>query len=335
MVAYALRRLVAAILSLIAATAFTFVLVDASSDPLADLRLRQPPVPERTMEEVRERLYLDRSPPERYWLWLTGIGSTHGDIGLLRGRWGPSVRDLDVGTEVRDRAFVSLRLVGGAVVLMVGLGVVTGVVSAVRRYSRLDQGLTVMGFVGLAMPAFWLAALVKEAGVWANQRLGYRLFFTVGASAPDHAALGTWDRLLDTLGHLALPTLALTLTGYAIVSRYQRAAMLEVLDSDYVRLARAKGLAGAAVIGRHALRPSLNPVVTKAALIVSSALTGAVVVEVVFRWRGLGTFLVGSVQAADTYAVMAVVVLSGACIIVANLGADLLYGVLDPRVRDG
>jgi peptide/nickel transport system permease protein len=142
-----------------------------------------------------------------------------------------------------------------------------------------------------------------------------------------------WERMSDVAGHAILPTLTLMLTGYALISRFQRASMLEVLNSDYVRLARAKGLRNGKVMRRHALRTALIPVVTLTALTVSGALTGSVVVEFIFGWRGLGTFFLAALRDIDTFAMMAFIVFSGVLVIVANLIADLLYGVLDPRIR--
>jgi peptide/nickel transport system permease protein len=207
------------------------------------------------------------------------------------------------------------------------------VVSAVKQYSKVDHTLTFVGFLALAMPTFWLAALIKEAGVFVNQQVGNRLFATTGANSPLYYRMEGWDRLWDTLSHLMLPTLALMLTGYAAISRFQRASMLEVLNSDYVRLARAKGLRNRIVMRRHALRTALIPVATLAALTVSGALTGAVITETIFQWRGLGRFLVDGIRATDSFAVMAFLVLAGILVIAANLLADLLYGVLDPRIR--
>ena len=335
MLAYSLRRLLVTLPVLLAATLFTFLLVDISGDPLEPLRFAVPPVPEETIRAEEIRLYLDRSTLERYWLWLTGWGDTHGDIGLLQGHWGPSVSGTDIGEQISTRFWITFRLVGFATVAGLGLAVFTGVVSAIRQYSRLDHVLTFIGFLALAMPTFWLAALIKEMGVWANDQMGRRIFFTIGATSPTYDRMSWWEKVTDVGGHLILPTLTLMLTGYAVISRFQRASMLEVLNSDYVRLARAKGLRYSTVMRRHALRTALIPVVTLSALTVSGALTGSVIVEIIFRWRGLGTFFVDALNSIDTYAVMGFIVLSGTLIVLANLVADLLYGVLDPRIRYG
>jgi peptide/nickel transport system permease protein len=333
MLAYAARRLLLTIPILIAATVFTFVLVDLSGDPLAELVFAIPPVPEATIQAQEAKLYLDRSTPERYWIWLTGLGG-RGDIGLLQGKWGPSTRGVvDISTEVGDRFIITLRLVGAATVLSLLLAVITGVISAVRQYSKVDHVLTIFGFFALAMPTFWLAAWIKEAGVWVNQQVGTRIFRTFGAVSTTHFRLDGWDKYWDIISHMLLPTMALILTGYAALSRFQRASMLEVLNADYTRLARAKGLRNRVVMRRHALRTALIPVVTLSALAVAGALTGAVITETIFGWRGLGTFFLDAVNAVDAFAVMAFVVLAGVLVVLANLVADLLYGVLDPRIR--
>lgn len=335
MLAYTTRRLAYSVVVLIAATFFVFILASSTGDPLADLLLREPaPAPE-VIEARRQGLYLDRSALERYWLWLTGWGTSNGDIGLLQGKWGPSISGSSISAEIGDRFFITVRLVAAAIFLSFAAAVVTGVVSAVKQYSRLDHALTLFAFVGLAMPIFWIAALLKESGSWANENVfgGSTVFYTFGAASPQADQMGLAERVGDVSGHLVLPTLALVVNGYAAISRFQRASMLEVLNSDYVRLARAKGVPNRVVMRRHALRTALIPVVTLGTLATAGFLAGAVVTEVVFRWRGLGTYLAGSISSRDTYAVMAVVLLTGVLLIFFNLIADLLYGVLDPRIR--
>ncbi|MFC4564664.1 ABC transporter permease [Nocardiopsis mangrovi] len=334
MLVYTARRLAMAIPILLAASVLSFLLVDVSGDPLGELRAMQPPPPPETIAAEEERLYLDRSTPERYWLWLTGIGG-NGDIGLLRGEFGPSVEGpaFDIGATIAERFVITLRLIGIAVVLALGLAVISGVISAVRQYSKLDYTLTFIGFLALAMPTFWLGALIKEAGVWTNDQVGATIFYTIGAASPGAAALPAWERFADGFGHLILPTITLMLTGYAAWSRYQRTSMLEVLNSDYVRLARAKGLPNRVVMRRHALRTALIPLTTVTAVAIAGLIDGVILIEVVFQWRGLGDFFVESIRRNDSYALMGWLMLSGTIVIVANLIADLLYAVLDPRIR--
>lgn len=327
--------MLAAIPVLVAASALTFFLVDRATDPTAELALRQPPVPQGTIDATRAGLYLDRPVAERYWLWLTGIGDTNGDIGLLQGRWGPSVRDLDIGEELGHRFVVTVRLVAAALSVAFGAALVTGTWAAARRGSRLDRWLTGIGSLGLAVPTFWLAAILKEGGVWFNDRVGARVFATVGETSADHAQLSAVGRFGDVAGHLVLPALTIAIGAHAVLARHHRAAVLEVLDREHVTVARAKGLSEGQVLRRHVLRNALIPSTTVLSLIVAGTLTGAVIIERTFRWRGMGTFLLDAVAASDQYAILGFLVVATAVVVVSGLVADVLHGVLDPRVRRG
>lgn len=346
MLVFIVRRLLWAIPILIAASLLSFLLIDISGDPLAELR-EDPNVPQEAIQLEAERLYLDQERHVRYQLWMVGSGVevtssgvdvVHGndDIGLLRGEFGPSVRGevYQIGEEIAERFVLTLRLIGIAMVFALGLAIISGVISAVRQYSKIDYTLTFIGFLALAMPTFWLAALLQRGGVWANQELGTNLA-TYGDSSSPHIAqdFTPLESFADTAAHLVLPTLALMLTAYAQWSRYQRASMLEVLNSDYVRLARAKGLPNRVVMRRHALRTALIPLTSVAAIAVAGLIDGVIVIESIFQWRGLGTFFITAINERDAFALMGWLMLSGIIVIVANLIADLLYAVLDPRIR--
>ena len=328
MLGYVLRRLVASIPILFGSTIAAFGLVTVSGDPLASLKLANPRPPERVIQAEAHRLYLDRPLPEQYWLWLKGLVWEH--------TFGPSVHEgTQIGAELGSRGLVTLRLVVLAVALALVCAVVTGVVSAVRQYSRTDHTLSLLGLVFLSMPVFWFAILLKNAGIWLNQLTGLQLFFTIGDRSVVLADDSAWGRLTDLAGHLILPTIVLGLGGYAAWSRFQRAAMLEVLDSDHVRLARAKGLRPRQVLLRHALRTALIPLATVTALDTAALLGGAVITETVFGWHGLGEFLLDSIRDRDSYAVLGWMLVSAVIVVAFNLFADLLYGVLDPRIRQG
>jgi peptide/nickel transport system permease protein len=339
MLVYSVRRLFAVIPVLLAASIFVFLLVDLSGDPVAELifvaeATGEPLTPE-AIAQVQERLYRDRSTPERYLAWLFAFGQDNGDIGLLKGKFGPSVRGtaFDIGRDIGDRLLITLRLVGLATLLSIILGVVTGVISATRQYSKTDHAITFFGFLALAMPVFWFGVLIKQVGIWVNEALGVRIFFTVGSASPVTQGFTAWDTFADIFGHLILPTITLSLLGYAFFSRFQRASMLEVLNSDYVRLARAKGLRNRVVMRRHALRTAMIPVFTLITLAIAGAVDGAVITETVFQWNGLGRYFVENLQRTDTFAVMGFLMLTGVLVVFANLAADLLYAVLDPRIR--
>jgi peptide/nickel transport system permease protein len=288
--------------------------------------VRNPPAPPHTIELVRQRLSLDEPLWQRYLDWLVGV--------VTRGDFGPSVREgYDIGANLLERGLVTLRLVAVAMLIAIVFAIVTGVLSAVRQYSAFDYTVTFSGFVFLAMPSFWLALILKDLAVRYNHATGSTVFYTIGESSPDTSGYTTWQRVTDIAGHLALPTVALAVISYAAWSRFQRASMLDVLNSEYVRLARAKGLPWRRVLTRHALRTALIPLTTVTALDIAAILGGAVVTETVFNWNGLGRMLIEAVGRSDTNAVASWLLLTGFVVVLFNVLADVLYAVLDPRIR--
>jgi peptide/nickel transport system permease protein len=325
MVLFIVRRLLASIPVLLLSSMLVFAMVANAGDPLADLKGRNPPVPAQVIEVRRQQLLLDRPQPERYWHWARHF---------VRGDMGQSVRGLDVRPLLVRRVAVTLRMVLLAIALATLLAVAAGVVSAVRQYTAGDYLLTFAGFLLLSMPPFWVAAVLKEFGaIRLNRLLGHQWVFVVGHESPNLAGpLG--QRLADQAGHLLLPTLAIALASYASWSRFQRAAMLEVLGSDYLRMAKAKGLPRWRVTLVHALRTSLAPLVTVIAIDAAGILGGVFVVEQVFSWHGMGELLVQGILASDVNVVLACLMVSSTFVVLFNLAADILYAVLDPRVRD-
>ncbi len=323
MFAYIARRLLHTIPVVVIGSFATFLMVSAAGDPLGDLKAKQPPVSAAILAAETHRLRLDEPLLTRYWHWLSGIA---------RGDWGPSVNRIDIGHEIWQRLFVSVRLVVLAMFLAVFLALVIGVLSAVKRYSVVDYAFTFLGFLLLSMPAFWLAILLKQQAINANGVVGVSLFYTVGDSSIPPPS-GFVNGLRDVLGHLVLPTIVLAMTAFAPWSRYVRSSIIEVLQSDYVRLARAKGLSRRTVLVRHALRTALIPLTTVVGLDLAVLFSGAVITETVFQWRGMGSFLLTAVRDRDVYAVMAWLLVVSLIVILFNLIADLLYAVLDPRIR--
>ncbi|MDQ3760379.1 MAG: ABC transporter permease [Actinomycetota bacterium] len=324
MLAYAVRRVLVSVPILVLATFVVFVMVSLSGDPLSELKTRNPPPPPRTLELEAQRLHLDEPLLARYWRWLTGV---------VRGDFGPSVQSTQViGTELVDRFLVTFRLIAVAMLLAVVLAVVVGVISAVKQYSGTDYTFTFFGFLFLAMPSFWFAILLKEAGISFNDAVGKQVLFTIGDRSV-YLEGGAWASITDIVGHMILPTISLALLSFAAWSRFQRASMLEVLNSDYVRLARAKGLRRGTVMTRHALRTALIPLTTVTALDLGAIISGAIVTENVYQWRGAGSYLLESIQHYDTYAVAGWLLIAATFVILFNLAADLLYAVLDPRIR--
>jgi peptide/nickel transport system permease protein len=324
MLAFAVRRIVASIPILLIASFVVFLMASLSGNPLSWLLTRNPPPPPEAIAIEAHRLRLDRPLLERYWLWLTG---------LFRGDFGPSVQsNLDIGAEVFSRLAITLRLIAVAMLLALVLAVIVGVVSAVKQYSKTDYVATFLGFLFLAMPAFWLAILLKQWGIEFNNAVDEQVIYTIGATSVPPPE-GFWLQVADVAGHMVLPTISLALISYAAWSRYQRASMLEVMNSDYVRLARAKGLSRRRVMVKHALRNALIPLTTVTALDLAAIMNGAVLTETVFQWRGMGDLLLNAIHNDDVYVTMAWLLVSASIVILFNLFADLLYAVLDPRIR--
>jgi peptide/nickel transport system permease protein len=326
MLSFIIRRLLIAIPLVLLSSVLVFLLVANSGDPLADLKGRNPPVPEATIEARERQLGLDKPLPQRYVTWLGNF---------VQGDMGKSIRGVEVRPLLWQRLKITLRMVVLASIIAIVLAIGAGVLSAVKQYTPIDYTFTFLGFLFLSMPVFWLAALLKEYGaIRLNQVFGDQVVYTVGAETPNlTGGLGT--RLADWGGHLILPTVALALISFAAWSRYQRASMLDVLGSDYIRLARAKGLSRSRVMTRHALRNALIPLVTVVAIDMGAVLGGAIITEKVFAWQGMGALLFQGVETSDPNVLLAWLMVTSILVILFNLIADVLYAVLDPRIRYG
>lgn len=330
MFAYIVRRLLAAVPILLISSFIAFWVASVSADPVR-LRYegRNPPAPAATIANDRQWMRFDQGFFEQYWIWLKDL--------VTKGYFGPSInRNRDIGTELIDKSIITFRLVALAMLIALVLAVITGVLSATRQYSKLDHSFTFLGFLFLAMPSFWIAVLLKHGAIKVNDAIepstGTRPIPTISHEStllPD----GAWARLVDIGEHMILPTLSLALITYAAWSRFQRAAMLEVLNSDYIRLARSKGLKSRRVLVRHALRTALIPMTTVSALTIAAILGGAVITETVYQWRGMGYLLLTAVGEQDRYVMMGWLLVAGTVVVVGNVVADLLYAALDPRIR--
>ncbi|GAA3775224.1 ABC transporter permease [Streptomyces coacervatus] len=326
MLAYTVRRILVSIPVLIASTFIVFLVVVNAGDPVANFATsRQPPPSKAAVAAFSRHIHADEPAVQRYWNWITGV---------LHGDWGPSVQpNLDIGHDLFTRFRVTVTLVAAAMIIALILAVVFGVFSAIRQYTAADYTITFFGFLFLAMPVFWFAVLLKQAGIWFNEQTGSQFLGTIGEKSPYLEVDTAWNEFSDRIGHLVLPTITLALVSFASWTRYTRASMLEVLNSDYVRLARAKGLRRRTVMVRHALRTALIPLTTVTALDIAIILGGAVITETIFQWHGMGEMLVESAATVDVYRTMAWLLLSAVVVIGFNLIADLLYAVLDPRIR--
>ena len=322
MLQYVIRRLLYSIVVLILASFLVFFFVTSTGDPLAGLRIT-PNVSELTVKNIEDRKHLKENVFVRYGYWAKEAVTESFGTTLLSNQ--PILPDL---WRVMKN---TLQLVFVAELLALLLAIVIGVYSALRQYSSFDFSMTTFSFIGLAMPVFWLALMLQVLVVQIQGWTGHKLFPI--ASLNDVDAGSGIDFWIDRAHHLALPVLVLMVASIAQYSRFMRASMLEVVNSDYVRTARAKGLSEGRVTMKHAFRNALIPLATIVALNFGALLGGVIVTETVFSLDGMGLYFVNALLANDPYPVMAWLMVTATIIIVFNLVADIAYGVLDPRVR--
>ena len=319
---FIVRRLIYSVVVLVLASFLVFFFVTVSGDPLAALATT-PNVSEETVTNIRERKHLDEPIPLRYAYWVKDAATNNFGSTLLTNE--PILPDL---WRVMKN---TLQLVVVAELLAILLGVAVGVYSALRQYSVFDYTATTFSFLGLAMPVFWLALMLQVGATQLYEVTGHRIFPIANLSSVDP---GTgFAHVLDRVHHLVLPVFVLMVASVATYSRYMRASMLEVVNSDYVRTARAKGVGEGVVKMKHAFRIALIPLVTLISLNFGALLGGAIVTETVFSLDGMGLYFVNSLLSNDPYPVMAWLMITATMIVVFNLLADIAYGYLDPRVR--
>jgi peptide/nickel transport system permease protein len=315
------RRLLQAVVIVAIAATATFVLIQlAPGDPLDELALN-PRVPPDVRVLIRARWGLDRPMHEQYVLYLRNLA--RGDLG-----WSFS-QSRPVADAILDALPNTLLLMGVALLGAFAVGVTAGVVRGGRRGSVADRALGAGTLLFYSMPDFWLALMAMLVFAYWIPVLP-----TSGiTTAVVYDYLSPFEKLIDRLRHLVLPVTTLILLLAAIIARYQRAAFLDVATQDFVRTARAKGLPERAVLWRHVLRNALLPVITLLGLALPMLVGGAVFVEHVFAWPGMGRLAVGAIAARDHSLVMAIVIMGSLLVTLGSLLADLLYAVADPRLR--
>jgi peptide/nickel transport system permease protein len=332
---YLLRRLGVSALLIVGVTLVTFVLTNlVPGDPVAaNLGQRAAENPE-TVAAYRAHYGLDQPLPVQYVTYLGNL--VQGDLGESQQTHRPVLTDLQSAVPA------TLELAIGAIVLSVLIGVAFGVLAAVRRGRLADSALRLVSLVGISVPTFWLALVAFYV-------FSFQLDLAPGSgrlapatTPPPHVTglytvdallAGEWETFGDALAHLMLPTLVLTLYTVGLLTRFTRSAVLEVLEQDYVRSARAKGLPGRTVLFRYVLRAAMVPILTVVGLAFGALLSGTVLVEEIFAWPGVGSYAYQAASHLDLPAVMGVGLLVGVIYLVINLVVDLLYGVIDPRVR--
>jgi peptide/nickel transport system permease protein len=310
---YLLRRAAFSVLLLWLVSVITFLLIYQA--PGGPAILLQPEISQEQAEAIKRSLGLDRPLYEQYLTWLGRLA--RGDLGQSFSYSQP------VHRLIAGRAPASLLLSGAALLLAISLALPLGIAAAAHPNSRWDYLSTGLSTAGLCLPVFWLGMMLILL-LAVTLRL-----FPAGGMTTEAGEV----RLLDTLWHLALPSLVLCAAPMAQLSRYTRASLLTVLREDYVRTARAKGVAPRVVLSRHVFRNALIPVITVLALLTPRLVTGAVITETVFAWPGMGRLAVEAAFQRDYPVIMGVTLVVSALVVLANFGADLLYGAVDPRVK--
>jgi peptide/nickel transport system permease protein len=311
---YILRRLVQAVPVLFVVSVVVFLVMRLSpGDPAAQMYGAQPGVTRETIEAARREMGLDQPLVQQYLSWLGNF---------LRGDMGRSyINHLPVNAIIAQKLPASLQLAASALLIALLIAIPSGVVAAVKRGTRVDALLSALMAMGIAIPGFWLGILmVLVFAVW----LGW-------LPPSGHAPLT--QNPGQNLRFLVLPATTMAILLAAPIMRFLRSSMLDVLGEDYIRTARAKGLAGAGVVLRHALRNAIMPTITVVGLQFAGLIGGAIMVEWVFGWPGVGWLVVNAIFSRDYMLVQSTLMVVAATFVLVNLLVDVLYAVIDPRVR--
>lgn len=296
------------------------ILSQAPGGPLTPY-LQNPRITEADIARLKHNLGLDQPVPVQYAHWLGQV---------VRGDFGYSTSNSEPAADaILERLPATVELMGSALLLSLLVGVTFGILSAVRQYSWIDYTITTLAFFGQSMPVFWLALMVQLAfSVYGITAFGYHIALpSAGISSSDTFDLG------DRIEHLILPVFVLSVLNLAQWSRFMRSSMLEVIHTDYMRTAEAKGVGRFTVIMKHGFKNALIPLVTVIALSAPVAFGGAVVTESIFAWPGMGRLFITALSQFDFAVLMGYLCIVAFLVVLFNLIADLCYAWLDPRVK--
>ena len=314
------KRLIQTIPLLIIVSLLSFFIIRLSPiDPLAELRLN-PSISQETLDKEIKRLNLDKPIGIQYLSWAKSF--VQGDLGYTSA-------GEKVSTKLKERIPNTLLLTLVVIFMTWSVGVPLGILSAVRKETAFDRILTVLSSIGMAIPSFFFAILMLIFAV----KTGW--FPVGGLTSYNFNDLTLWGKIVDISRHLVLPAIVLFTISLSGLQRQMRANMLEVLDSDYVKFARAKGLSENKVIFKHALRNAVNPMITLLGFEFAGLLSGAALTEYVFQYPGLGRLILEAVMKSDINLVMASLMMGTIMLIIGNLIADILLIITDPRLRRG
>lgn len=341
MFAYIVRRLLQAIPLLLLVSLVIFLLLQSAGDPLATMGGRVPPRPE-DRERLRRQLGLDQPILTQYLYWLIGndwtlfdrdgdgVAETPGTrLGVLRGDFGTSIVTKQPATKViADRLPNTLILMISSEIIILSVALIIGVVSAVRQYSLLDNVITSLSFITFSMPIFLVAFGLLYIFAVKFREWGLPYFPTSGIFDPQEGR--TFGQVV---WHMVLPVTTICIISIAAYSRYIRSNMLEVINSDYIRTARSKGLTERNILYRHAFKNAALPLATLIGLDLPFLLGGAIVTETIFAWPGMGRLFIDHLQRLDYSVLMGLLMMISVAVVVFQLLTDIVYTWLDPRIR--
>ena len=315
---YTAKRVLQVIPLLIIVSLISFFIIRLSPiDPLAELRLN-PSISQETLDKEMKRLNLDKPIYIQYFSWAKSF---------IKGDLGYTTAGEKVSTKLKERIPNTLLLTMVVIFMTWAAGVPIGILSAVKKETSLDRLLTVISSIGMAIPSFFFAILMLIFAV----KTGW--FPVGGLTSYNFNEMGLLGKIADITKHLVLPVIVLFTISLSGLQRQMRANMLEVLDSDYVKFARAKGLSEGKVIFKHALRNAVNPMITLLGFEFAGLLSGAALTEYVFQYPGLGRLILEAVMKSDINLVMASLMMGTIMLIAGNLIADILLMITDPRLR--
>ncbi|MBE9187767.1 ABC transporter permease [Microcoleus sp. LEGE 07076] len=318
---YVVKRMLQALLTLFLASALCFAIIELAPGNYLDTLSQNPKISPETLKQLEQQFGLDKPAIVQYGLWLKQI--------VTQGNFGTSfVYQRSVASLLWERVPATLLMAIASLIVTWAIALPLGIVAAVNQNKTVDRVLQVVSYTGQGFPSFITALLLLFFAQNTSP-----LFPVGGMTSIDHADLPWWSQILDYGWHLILPTVALSLTGFAGLQRLMRGQLLDVLRQDYIRTARAKGLPDDRVIYIHALRNAVNPLVTLLGFEFASLLSGAFIAEFFFNWPGLGKLTLEAVNNQDLYLVMASLMMGAAMLIVGNLFADLLLKAVDPRIK--
>ncbi len=326
MTLFLLRRLAQAVPLVLGIATIVFFLLSLAPGDAASFLVSPNMTPE-ALEQIRRNMGLDQPVHIRYLRWMGAMLT--GDFGISLSRNEPV---LDIILEILPNTLV---LSLAAIVVAFAGGILIGVFQAVRQNRLADSALSVASLFFYSMPSFWLALmLILVFSLGARNLWGWPVWLPAsGMTSVEYPFMSPGEQLRDRLAHLVLPSLSLALVLAAGIARYMRSSMLEVIRQDYVRTARSKGLSELRVITRHALPNGLIPIVTLLGLYLPTFFSGAVLIETVFAWPGMGRLVVDAIFQRDYPVVMAGTFIFAVMVVAGNLIADMLYALVDPRIR--